>query len=513
VEFRILGPLEVWHEGRAVPVVGARQRELLAILLLHAGQVVSTDRLMDALWGERQPAAGATALRVRVSQLRKALGPGGELLVTRAPGYALLVAAEALDLRRFEQRLEDASRALAAGDAGAAREHAQAALLLWRGAPLADLAYASYTQAAIARLEEMRAAALELCIEADLALGHHARVIGELQALVAEHPLRERLWGQLMLALYRDGRQADALAAYRAARARLVEEIGIEPGPELQALEARILAQDPGLAADSAVQPARRCVLALTRAGDGAMALAERLAANAGHELLVAELVAEPEEVTPVTARLAATREWALGRGVETRVAVFTAGDRGAEAVRLAAEQDAALLVVEGELDRDLRTILAGAVCDVAIVAGAAPTGEGPVLVPFAGHDNDWSAVEVAAWLAGESPLRLLGARARGRDASRLLANASLALQRALGIVSEPLLVESGPDGVLAAADGAAAIVIGLSDRWAREGIGRARLDVVRAAPCPVLLVRGGFRPSGLAPPHALSRFTWSGRA
>ena len=266
MEFRILGPLEVWHEGSPVRIPGARQRELLAILLLHAGEVVSTDRLMDALWGEGQPAAGATALRVRVSQLRKALGPGGKTLVTRTPGYALLLERDGLDLRRFERELDEADRALGAGDAAGAVEHAQSALSLWRGPPLADCAYASFAQAAIARLEELRFSALELRIDAELALGRHGRIVGELQALVQAHPLRERLWRQLMLALYRDGRQAESLAAYRSARTRLVEEIGIEPGRELQALEARILAQDPGLAGDvQAAPPARahRSVLAL----------------------------------------------------------------------------------------------------------------------------------------------------------------------------------------------------------------------------------------------------------
>src|SRR5688572_29381634 len=217
MDFRILGPLEVFHEGRAVPVAGSRQRELLALLLLEAGRVVSTDRLMDGLWGERQPGAGATALRVHVSRLRKTLRAGGDVVATRPPGYALLVPRDGLDLWRFERGLAEGERMLATEPARAV-EALERALAEWRGAPLTDVAYAPFAQAALVRLEELRTAALELRIEAELALGHHARLIGELQGLVGEHPLRERLWAQLMTALYRDGRQAEALAAYRAAR-------------------------------------------------------------------------------------------------------------------------------------------------------------------------------------------------------------------------------------------------------------------------------------------------------
>src|SRR5215218_3889643 len=365
--------------------MGNRQRELLAILLLHAGEAVSTDRLMDSLWGEGQPAAGATALRVRVSQLRKALGPGGKTLVTRPPGYALVLERDGLDLRRFERELDEADRSLAAGDAAGALEHAQSALSLWRGPPLADFAYASFAQAAIARLEELRFSALELRIDAELALGRHGRIVGELQALVQAHPLRERLWRQLMLALYRDGRQAESLAAYRSARTRLVQEIGIEPGRELQALEARILAQDPGLAGDVSDAPparARRSVLALPdpEALDGGVpVVAERLAARGAHELLVVALLGDPDRVGDASARLATLRERARSRGVDARVAAFAAADRGADAVRLAAQQDAAVLVLAapgdalraGAIRGDLQTVLADAVCDVVVLAGA----------------------------------------------------------------------------------------------------------------------------------------------
>jgi DNA-binding SARP family transcriptional activator len=195
VEFGILGPLEVWHDGRPVRVTGAKQRALLAILLLHVGEVVSSDRLMDDLWADQTPAAGTTALRVRVSQLRKALRCGDDLLATHAPGYVLRVEPGKLDLWRFESLVEEGDRALARGDPSGAVDRLNDAHALWRGSPLADFAYAPFAQAPIARLEELRLSAIELRIDAELSLGRHTGLIGELQGLVSEHPLRERLWG------------------------------------------------------------------------------------------------------------------------------------------------------------------------------------------------------------------------------------------------------------------------------------------------------------------------------
>ena len=508
MDFRILGPLEVSHDGRDVPVAGARQRELLALLLLEAGRVVSTDRLMDDLWGERQPAAGPAALRVRLSQLRKALRAGGELLVTRPPGYALLVPRDGLDLWRFERGLDQGERMLAT-DPGRACELLGEALREWHGAPLVDIAYAPFAQAAAVRLDELRASALELRIEAELALGRHARLIGELQDLVARHPLRERLSAQLMTALYRDGRQADALAAFRAARERLIEEIGIEPGPELRALEGRILAQDPALAARDAptAQPARAALAVCTRGSDPA-AVAERLATASGFEAGAVALLSEAGGLATATAEL---REAAPG----ARVAAFTSATTGEDAVRLAAEQDAAVLLIsapeDGGIDPELAIALRAAACDVALVSEAAP-GSGPVLVPFSGSAHDWAAAELGASLGG-GVVTLVGIAggAGKRDASRLLANASLALQRGAGVHADTLLAGPGAGGVLEAADGAAAVVTGLSERWQREGIGSARARILAEARCPVLLVRRGVRPGTLAPPEALTRFSWSG--
>jgi DNA-binding SARP family transcriptional activator len=253
LEYRILGPLEVAANGRAVPLGGTKQRALLAVLLLHRSAVVPTDRLVEDLWGAEAPAAAAKTVQVHVSRLRKALGNAA--LETRAGGYALNVEAESVDLFRFEDLTQDGRRLLAAGDPAAARAAFGEALALWRGPPLADFAYEPFAQTEISRLEELRVAALEDRIDADLALGETASLVPELEALIASHPLRERLRRQLMLALYRGGRQADALRAYREARSAL-DDLGIEPARALRELEAAILRHDPSL--DPTVRPGRR---------------------------------------------------------------------------------------------------------------------------------------------------------------------------------------------------------------------------------------------------------------
>jgi DNA-binding SARP family transcriptional activator/ABC-type branched-subunit amino acid transport system substrate-binding protein/streptogramin lyase len=250
LEFRLLGPLEIVNDGDRVEVTGAKRRALLVALLLRANEPVSTDRLIDDLWGERPPPTAAKTLQVYVSQLRKLFDSNGgrQVLVTRPPGYAVVVDADQLDVHRFERLVERARTAGGAGNPVRAASLLREALSLWRGPALADLAYEPFVQPELARLEELRQVALEERIEADLALGRHTELVGELEALVAEHPLRERLWAQLMLALYRSGRQAEALDAYRRARYALVEQLGIDPGPSLQELEQAILRQDPSLA-------------------------------------------------------------------------------------------------------------------------------------------------------------------------------------------------------------------------------------------------------------------------
>jgi len=245
VEFRILGPVEARSEGRRLALGRPKQRALLAAMLLRAGESVPRDALVDALWGEAPPASAVQSLQVYVHGLRKALGAGR--IETRGTSYCMHLEPGELDLERFETLLERGGRDLAEGLADSAADRLREALALWQGPALADLAAEPLARAERDRLEERRLHATELLVEAELALGRHADVLGELEALVAEHPFREGLRRQHVLALYRAGRQADALEAYRAARATL-DELGIEPSPELRELQRAILRQDPELA-------------------------------------------------------------------------------------------------------------------------------------------------------------------------------------------------------------------------------------------------------------------------
>jgi YVTN family beta-propeller protein len=252
-EFGILGPLEVARAGCVVPLGGPRQRAVLALLLLEANRVVSMDRLAEDVWGGRPPGGWATTLQTYVFHLRRALEPdrergaAGGVLVTRGRGYLLRVDREQLDAALFQDGFTAGRAALEAGRPAEAAQTLRRALGLWRGPVLADLADSAFTRPEAARLEELRLAALEVRIDADLALGRHDTLTAELEQLAAGHPLRERLHGQLMLALYRCGRQADALAAYRRVRGLLADELGIDPGEPLQHLHASVLAHDPAL--------------------------------------------------------------------------------------------------------------------------------------------------------------------------------------------------------------------------------------------------------------------------
>ncbi|MGP3983516.1 AfsR/SARP family transcriptional regulator [Streptomyces sp. KR80] len=248
VEFKVLGPLEVWAAGSRLPLGGTRQRKVLAVLLMEAGRVVSVDRLVDTVWEDRPPATAPAQVKICVSALRRTFAAAGappELIVTRSPGYLLCAGDGQLDARRFEQ-LATQARGAAQDGFCRASEQARAALALWRG-PALDGIGGRIIDAEARRLDEWRLSLLEECLEWELALGRHGDLVGELCALVAEHPLRERLHGHLMLALYRSGRQAEALEAYQRARQTIVEELGLEPNSELQRLHQAVLARDPSL--------------------------------------------------------------------------------------------------------------------------------------------------------------------------------------------------------------------------------------------------------------------------
>jgi DNA-binding SARP family transcriptional activator len=250
VEFRVLGAVEVVADGRTVAVGGSRERAVLARLLVSANQVVAQDTLIGDLWPGDQPDGGAPALQVYVSRLRKALRTAGgdEVLLTRPPGYLLAVDPDAFDATRFEALLRSARRSAAGGlHAEAAATFAEA-LALWRGPAYPGLTDLPFARAEARRLEEARLDALEARIEADLACGRDGELIGELASLTGEHPLRERLWALRMTALYRTGRQAEALRTYQELRRQLGEELGIEPSEELRTLEGAILRQDARLA-------------------------------------------------------------------------------------------------------------------------------------------------------------------------------------------------------------------------------------------------------------------------
>jgi DNA-binding SARP family transcriptional activator len=527
IEFGILGPLEVRRAGEELRLGGRNQRAVLALLLLHANRVVSIERLAEDLYGGEAPVSAVTQVHRQVSELRRVVGAADadeeSVIETRPPGYLMRVDPSSFDLHRFEGLTTEAAASAPDGAAGLLRE----ALSLWRGAPLADLSYEPFAQAAIARLEELRLAALERRIEADLALARHADVVAELRGLVAEQPLRERLRELLMLALYRCGRQVEALEVYRVTRDELVAAYGVEPRPELGRLEQAILRHDPALGpglpeAGGRAEPGRGVLLAARepeRVGRLA-AVAAPLAADPPGELVVALLVRDEARLREAAAALAAVRDEMPG----VRTAPFVTSGEGEDILHLVGSNDVGLVLLEGRPELadgppgELADVLERSPADVALLfAPDAPAAAGGgVLVPFGGGEHDWAAVELGAWLAaatGEG-LRLAGPRggagSTGRDASRLLADASLAVQRTTGIAAEPALVEPGPDGLLAAAAGASAVVVGLSPRWRREGLGEARRALVAAPSSPVLVTHRGLRPSGIAPREAATRFTWS---
>jgi hypothetical protein len=300
----------------------------------------------------------------------------------------------------------------------------------------------------------------------------------------------------------------------------LREELGIEPSPPLRELEHAILRQDPSLELARAPLPERSLlVVPLTEAAVPALlGLAAPLARRPAKELVLSSVIGDRLDLSAATAVVKQQRERLLDAGIAARAAAFVSRDPGHDAVRMAGELDCDLLLVDAPaklLDSPvLRAILTGAPCDVAALIGGG-VAPGPLLVPFVGAQHDWSAIELGAWLAGawDVPLRLAGPSLEGRDASRLLASASLAVQRALGVAAEPLLLAPEPEELVRAARDAAVVVVGLSDRWQKEGLGKTRAALAQIESPPLLLVRRGLRPGGLAPRERLTRFTWSIRS
>jgi hypothetical protein len=329
---------------------------------------------------------------------------------------------------------------------------------------------------------------------------------------VGEHPAHEDFAAQLMRALYRCGRQSDALAAFRELRVRLVELYGIEPTPALRELEAAVLRQDPALDAPTAAAttPSTGTVLACSRSESGLAwlaGLAAPLARAPGRELLLVRLLDDASELGEGAARVAQLREEAT---VPARGAAFVSDDVARDVVRVATDHNVELVVSDAPL-AELAELLERCPADVALVSGAPGAGDGRILVAFAGGEHDWAALEVGAWMAAAtgSELALAGPSADGEGAaSRALAAASLAVQRSVGIDAAPLLVSA--DGLADAAAGARAVLCGLPVDWRRSGLGATRARLVETVDAPVLLVHRGPRPGGLAPPESATRFTWS---
>ncbi len=524
LEFRILGPLEVVGELGSVDLGAPKQRAALAILLLGANRIVPVERLADDLYRGAAPVTAVTQVQRQVSLLRKTLGAA--TIETRSPGYVLRLSPGQLDLGRFERLTDQAADALVTDDAERAARLLRDALSLWRGPALADLAAEPFARNAIHRLDELRLDALEQRFHADLALGRHSHLVGELESVVADHPLRERFAAQLMLALYRSGRQAEALDVYRTTRATLVEEFGLEPSAALQQRQRSILLHDSSLEPDRRPpEPAAErvgavlVVPAVASKADSLLAVAQHLVGEE-RELIIARLLSDEDGMAGAVAELDARR---ATLGANTRMAAFTTTDTAADIVRLSQIYDVSLILLDapraadsGELPAELPQIFDRSPADVGVLSGDAITWApgAKIFVPFGGADNDWAALEVAAWLAYSTRARLclVGTAADHgrRDASRLLADAALAVQQLAGVWCDPLLVEATEAALLAAVEPAALVAIGISSRWRVEGFGGPRRALIRRAQPPTLLVHRGLRPGGLAPREHGTRFTWT---
>jgi DNA-binding SARP family transcriptional activator len=531
VSLGLLGPVELRRDGVVIPVGAAQKRMILAALGLSSGEVVSTDRLIDAVWGERPPRSAGKALQVYVSQLRDAVEPvrnAPSVIVSQAPGYALALPPQAVDLRVFERLWGEGRRLRASDDAEGAAETLSRALSLWRGPPLADLTYVEAFSQDVSRLEEMRWTCLEDRIDADLAAGRHAQLIPDLEDLTHRYLLRERACGLLMLAYYRSGRQADALHAFRRLRATLVGDLGLEPSPALAQLERSILQHDSVLDPPVAAEPGSRTILVLGQGDlgdlDSLLPVAAPLAKGTGAEIVLVSVLPpsagqDDDALVRMTRELSDRRALLEEAAVIARVAAFSTSAPAQDVVRFAAQQDVALILVDGTASLTssasmVSELLASADCDVVVSfpSTETPTGRG-LLVPFGGGEHDWAALELAAHLARllDDPLVLAGADSpAGPDASRVLAVASLIIQRTVGVIPQPVMITPGPAGVVDRARDAHMIVLGVSTRYRGEGLGHVREAIVREAGVPALVVRQGRRPGLFASPDRLTQFRWS---
>jgi len=521
LDFRILGPLEAKGEDGPIQLGGPKQRATLAILLLNANRVVPVDEIAEALYAGAPPATAVTQVQRQISELRKTLGADASI-ETQAPGYMLRFDASRLDLARFEALTHEAGGAQARGDLATAAALLREALALWRGEPLADLAYEPFAQAPVARIGELRLAALEQRLALDLALGEHRTIVSELEELVAEHPLHEPFAAQLMLAYYRAGRQGDALEVFRRARATLVAELGLDPTPTLRRLEQAILRQEPELELEARRANGLHAVLAVATT-DAALqplrALAEPLARRPGRELILARAVPIGGDVTAAAEAANAAR---TPESSPTRTAAFATDDLPAEIVRLTPLYEIELVLVEappnfaeGGIPTQLASLFERSTADIAVVGGV-PSGGTGVYVPFGGGKHDWAAAEIGAAMAQEAGTRLtlVGTKADPasgrRDASRLLADAALAVQQLGAVETVPLLVDPSEEALSAALGNAAVVLTGLAEHWPRSGLGPVRQAILRSARAPVLIVHRGLRPGSLAPREGATRFTWS---
>jgi DNA-binding SARP family transcriptional activator len=522
VEFRVLGRLEVDDSGRPVALGALRQRAILAVLVLSANRMVSASRVIDEVWGAGAPRTAANVVQGHISDLRRLLGR--EAIETLGDAYRLPIAPGGRDLDRFERLARDGSDALRDGRPHEAADAFRCALDLWRGPALEEIAAEGILVAESQRLDELWMTAQERRIQADLADGLHADLAAELFELVRRHPYREPLRAALALALYRSGRSVEALEVLRDARRALDEDLGLEPGPAVRDLERAILRHDPTLAlpteARAAPVPhiAGRTIMVTALGGglDAVSRLAAPIAMVGGRELILTRLVVDPDVLQTSAAGVSELRSRLLGEGVPARSAVFTTDDPGADIVRMATRQDVDLVLIdigpEGASSEIVEAVISSAPCDVGLLIGE--PGAGPVMVPFSGADDDWSAVELGAWLssAGGRPLVLAGSSQGrdGRDASRLLASASLAVQRAVGVEASPLMVTPEPQALSAAASGMGLVVIGIPNSRTASNLGPVRSALVNRLGGATLLVRRGLRPGGLAPAGAETRYTWT---